>query len=175
MRRSSRLVAALVCAGGLAGCGAAADIPDTAPISAGPEHNAADVAFVVGLIPHHRAGIELAQEVAKQPDRQVLAEAIITTEQDEITRMTGWLATWGVTAVPPSTAPASTVPASTVPASASAPAGDPVKALAAHQEEAIPLAQKEQAQGSNAAALAFAKQVIESRTAEASELRASAQ
>lgn len=173
MRRSSRLVAALVCAGVLSGCGAAGDIPDTTPISAGPEHNAADVAFVEALIPHHRAGIKLAQEVARQPDRQVLAEAIITTEQDEITRMTGWLAIWGVTAA--STAPASTVPPSTAPASASAPAGDPVKALAAHQEEAIPLAQKEQAQGSNAAALAFAKQVIESRTAEASELRASAQ
>jgi uncharacterized protein (DUF305 family) len=146
----------MVCAGVLAGCGAA-DTPDPPAMIAGPEHNAGDVTFVEALIPRHEAGIRLAQEVAKQPDHRVLAEAIITTERDEITRMTGWLAAWGVTAVPASAAPR--------------PKGDPVEALAAHQQEAIPLAQREQAQGSNRAALAFAKQVIESRTAEASELR----
>jgi uncharacterized protein (DUF305 family) len=156
MRRSSRLVAVILCAAALAACDSAAPAP-TAPPSAGPEHNAGDVAFVEALIPHHRAGIALAEQVAKQPGHQVLAEAIVSTERDEITRMTGWLGIWGVT-----TAPAS-VPA--------VPKGDPVQALAAHQEEAIALAQKEQAQGSNQAALAFAKQVIESRTAEASELR----
>jgi uncharacterized protein (DUF305 family) len=160
MRRSSRFVAALICAGVASGCGAAADDPGPAPISAGPEHNAADVAFVEALIPHHRAGIRLAREVAKQPGHRVLAEAIISTEQDEVTRMTGWLATWGVTAAPAPAAPR--------------PPGDPVAALAAHQEEAIPLAQREQAQGGNAAALAFARQVIESRTAEAAQLRAPA-
>jgi uncharacterized protein (DUF305 family) len=125
-------------------------------MSAGPRHNAADVAFVEALIPHHRAGIELARRVAEQPGHRVLAEAIISTEQDEITRMTGWLATWGVTAAPASTR--------------ALPKGDAVKLLAAHQQEAIPLAQKEQAQGSNPAALAYAEQVIESRTAEAAEL-----
>jgi uncharacterized protein (DUF305 family) len=153
MRRSSRLVAALLGAASLAACQSAAPAPPTA----GPEHNAGDVAFVEALIPHHRAGIELAEQVAEQPDRQVLADAIISTERDEISRMTGWLTTWGVTLSPaPKTA---------------AGKDDPVKALAAHQEEAVALAQKEQAQGSNRAALAFAKQIIESRTAEAAELR----
>jgi len=140
------------CAALLTACQQAAP----APLTAGPEHNAGDVAFVEALIPHHRAGIALAEEVARQPGHQVLAEAVITTERDEITRMTGWLKIWGVTA-----APAPTI---------ALPEGDPVKALAAHQEEAITLAQTEQAQGSNQAALDFARQIIESRTAEASQL-----
>jgi uncharacterized protein (DUF305 family) len=149
MRRSSTLVAVLL----LAACSPAAK---NGPPTAGPEHNAADVAFVEALIPHHQAGIALAHEVARQPEHQVLAEAIISTEQDEITRMTGWLKTWGVTPAPASPK--------------ALPAENPVKALAAHQQEAITLAQKEQAQGSNRAALDYAKQIIESRTAEAAEL-----
>ncbi|MEV6846213.1 DUF305 domain-containing protein [Actinoplanes sp. NPDC051411] len=156
MRRSSSFVAAILCAAALAACDTAAPAA-SGPPPAGPEHNAADVAFVEALIPHHQAGIELAQRVAEQPDHRVLAEAIISTERDEITRMTGWLTLWGVTPSPKSAKPL--------------PTGDPVKALAAHQEEAIALAQTEQAQGSNRAALDFAKEVIESRTAEASELK----
>ena len=147
----------MVCAGVLAGCGGHTG-EDAGPPAMTAGHNAGDVAFVEALIPHHEAGIKLAQAVAKRPETQVLAEAIISTQRDEVTRMTGWLAKWGVTAALPS------VPAT--------PKGDPVKALAAHQEEAVTLAQREQAQGSNPTALAFAKQVIESRTAEASELRA---
>jgi uncharacterized protein (DUF305 family) len=155
MGRSSRLVAAILCAATLAACDTAAPAA-SAPPTAGPEHNDADVAFVVALIPHHQVGIGLAREVAKQPDHRVLAEAIISTEQDEITRMTGWLAAWGVSAAGESTPPT--------------PKGDPVKALATHQQEAVTLAQREQAQGGNRAALDYARQVIESRTAEVSEL-----
>ena len=155
MRRTSRLVAVLCCAAGLAACDTAAPAA-SGPPPVGPEHNAGDVAFVEALIPHHQAGIALARAVAEQPAHQVLARAIISTERDEITRMTGWLTAWGVTFTPPS--------------ATAVPKGDPVRALAAHQEEAIRLAQKEQAQGSNRAALDFARQVIESRTAEASQL-----
>jgi uncharacterized protein (DUF305 family) len=148
--------------GSLAGCGAATGPASGAPVAtpaAGTRHNAADVAFVEALIPHHRTGIALAAKVAGRPGTHVLAEAIISTQRDEVTRMTGWLTTWGVTPPPSSPAPP-------------APSGDPVRALAAHQTEAVALAQREQAQGSNPAALAFARQVIESRTAEAGQLRA---
>jgi uncharacterized protein (DUF305 family) len=163
MRRSSSFVAALAClgalaAGSLAACSIAAEpAAPVATLAVGPAHNAADVAFVEALIPHHRTGIKLAEAAAKRSSTHVLAEAIISTQQDEVTRMTAWLATWGVT-TPPASAPAT-------------PGGDPARALAAHQEEAVALAQREQAQGSNAVVLAFARQVIESRTAEADQLR----
>jgi len=50
-------------------------------------------------------------------------------------------------------------------------AKDPIRALIAHQEEAIRLAQQEQANGANPAALAFARQIIESRAEEIAQLR----
>jgi len=156
MRRTSSFVAVILVAATLAGCDDAAPATPLSP-AAGPEHNAADIAFAEALIPHHRTGIALAEAVARRPEHRVLAEAIISTERDEINRMTGWLALWGVTAAPAATP--------------KTPGGDPVAALAAHQQEAVAIAQKEQAQGSNRAALDFARQVIESRTAETTELR----
>jgi uncharacterized protein (DUF305 family) len=156
MRRSSILVVALV--SGLTACGTTTNPAPYETPAVGAAHNAADVAFVEALIPHHREGIALAAKVASRPAGHVLAEAIISTQKDEVTRMSGWLTTWGVSSPPP---PPAVLPT-----------GDPVRALAAHQQEAVTLAQREQAQGSNPAVLAFAKQVIESRTAEADQLRA---
>jgi uncharacterized protein (DUF305 family) len=144
-----------------AGCGTGAPPPTgsaTTTPAVSADHDAGDVAFVRGLIAHHRQGIALAAATAaKYPAARTMAEAIIVTQQDEVVRMTGWLKTWGATA-PPSAAPA---PAP----------GDPLRALIAHQEQAVTLAQQEQAQGANPAALAFAKQVIESRTGQVTQLR----
>jgi uncharacterized protein (DUF305 family) len=154
MRRSLILVAVLVLAAGCAGPGSASGIR-----SANALHNAADIAFVQALIPHHRAGIALASEVAKaRPSARTLAEAIIVTQQDEVVRMTSWLSKWR--ASPPSAA----APA--------LPKGDPAKALAAQQADAITIAQQEQGSGSNPAALDFARQIIESRTAQIAQLTA---
>ena len=133
----------------LGGCG-------LAPAPA-PAHAAADVAFVRALIPHHQQGIGLASAVAERPEARTLAEAIIVTQQDEVVRMSGWLRDWSEP-VPPSAAPAPVT-------------GDPIRALIAHQQEAIKLAQQEQANGADPAALAFAKQVIESRAEEVAQLR----
>ena len=144
----------------LGGCGPAAPAPavSAAGVSgAGSRHAAADVAFARALIRHHQRGIALASAVAKQAAARTLAEAIIATQQDEVVRMTGWLREWSV----PAPAPAS--PA-TLPA-------DPIRALIAHQQEAITIAQREQANGTNPAALAFAKQIVESRAEEIAQLR----
>ncbi|NMO57656.1 DUF305 domain-containing protein [Actinoplanes sp. TBRC 11911] len=156
MRRSLILVTVLaVLAAGCAGPGS-----ETGSRSADALHNAADVAFVQALIPHHRAGIALAADVAKaRPSARTLAEAIIVTQQDEVVRMTSWLDRWGVS--PPPSAAATPLSASKA---------DPVKALAAQQADAITIAQREQGDGSNPAALDFARQIIESRTAQIAQL-----
>jgi uncharacterized protein (DUF305 family) len=151
-----------------AGCGTAAPHPAGPAASAAPaasataavaaDHDAGDVAFVQGLITHHRQGIALAAATAAaHPQARTMAEAIIVTQQDEVVRMTTWLKAWGAGA-PPSTSPAPST-------------GDPLRALIAHQEQAVTLAQQEQAKGANPAALAFAKQVIESRTGQVTQLR----
>ncbi|GIF25326.1 uncharacterized protein (DUF305 family) [Actinoplanes tereljensis] len=160
MRRASIvLVAALIAAG----CGSTPAPTPASPaataevLGPGPRHNAADVAFVSALIPHHRAGIALAGSVATNPDARTLAEAIIVTQQDEVVRMTDWLRVWG--ANPPASTPPGSAPAA------------PVRALIAHQEEAVRLAQQEQANGANPTALAYAEQIVESRTAQIEQLR----
>jgi len=116
------------------------------------------VTFARALITHHRQGIALAAATAaRRPEARTLAEAIIVTQQDEVVRMTTWLTAWGAGA-PPSTSPAP-------------PSGDPLRALIAHQEEAVTLAQREQARGADPAALAFARQIVESRTGQVTQLR----
>ena len=156
-----RVLMGLAVVGLLAGgCGDAPRAAEPSPVSttgAAARHAAGDVAFAQQLIAHHRAGIALASAVAgKYPQARTLTEAIIVTQQDEIVRMTGWLREWGA-APPPSAAPR-------------VPAGDPLRALVAHQDQAIRLAQREQSDGTNPAALAFAKQVVESRAAQIDQL-----
>ncbi|HEX5203049.1 MAG TPA: DUF305 domain-containing protein [Actinoplanes sp.] len=169
MRRTSILLAALLV---LAGCGGAPSSPSPATTAAhtggaGQRHAAADVEFVRALIPHHEAGIALARAAASRPAARTLAEAIIVTQQDEVVRMTAWLHEWGA---PERAAPASASSSASPPADPGHPA-DPLRALIAHQQEAIKLAQAEQANGTNPAALAFARQVIESRAAQIEQLR----
>jgi uncharacterized protein (DUF305 family) len=161
MRRVSMVLAVLLLLGGCGG-GAPAPAASAADTSgAGSRHASADVAFVQALIPHHRQGIALASAVARQPAARTLAEAIIVTQQDEVVRMSGWLREWSVPAAPSLTGSS---PASSA-------AKDPTRALIAHQEEAIRLAQQEQANGVNPAALAFARQIVESRAEEIAQLR----
>ena len=172
MRRSLTIVAGFLLAGALpvlSACVGAAPLPSpqaagtTAAVSL--EHNAADVAFVRALIPHHREGIALASAVVRPPEATTLAKAIIVTQQDEVVRLTAWLKAWSATKQ-------SGPPTLSGPPTPSESSGDgALRALIAHQEEAITLAQNEQAKGVNLTALAFAKQIIESRTAEADQLR----
>lgn len=162
----TRSVAALAVLLFLGGCGTAGRAPETAPAATAavsPDFNAADVTFVRALIPHHLAGVALARAGgarATRPEVRTLTDAIVTTQQDEAQRMAGWLTTWRQPAAPsPSPTP-----------SPSLPPAELLRALIAHQREAIGLAETETAAGRNRNAVAFARQVVESRTAEIDQL-----
>ncbi|MFE9609532.1 DUF305 domain-containing protein [Streptomyces sp. NPDC006012] len=61
-------------------------------------HNAQDVAFAQGMIPHHQQAVEMARLAAgRAASAQVkdLATRIEKAQGPEITTMTGWLRTWG--------------------------------------------------------------------------------
>ncbi|WP_432084004.1 DUF305 domain-containing protein [Streptomyces sp. WAC 04229] len=61
-------------------------------------HNAQDVAFAQGMIPHHRQALEMARLAADRsaaPEVADLAARIEKAQDPEITTMTGWLKTWG--------------------------------------------------------------------------------
>jgi uncharacterized protein (DUF305 family) len=74
----------------------------TAPASAGKPaagpHNAADVAFATGMIPHHGQAItmaEMATSQATNPQVKSLAAAIKAAQGPEIATMSAWLTGWG--------------------------------------------------------------------------------
>ncbi|MEE4424314.1 DUF305 domain-containing protein [Streptomyces bugieae] len=69
----------------------------TAGASAGT-HNAADITFAKEMIPHHRQAVamaDLAATRAGSADVKALAATIKKAQDPEITRMSGWLKSWG--------------------------------------------------------------------------------
>ncbi|MGW7573839.1 DUF305 domain-containing protein [Streptomyces sp. NPDC054765] len=68
-----------------------------APIPSG-KHNAADVAFAKGMIPHHRQAVEMADLAASRASSsqvKALAVKIKKAQDPEIRTLSGWLAAWG--------------------------------------------------------------------------------
>ena len=69
------------------------------PMAEGIRHPDPEIAFVLGMIPHHQGAIDMAQvqlQFGKDPVNRKLAEAIIATQQHEIQTMKAWLASRGI-------------------------------------------------------------------------------
>lgn len=69
------------------------------PMQEGIQHSDPDVAFVLGMIPHHQAAIEMAQiqlRYGKDPANRKMAEEIIAAQRHEIQEMKDWLASKGI-------------------------------------------------------------------------------
>ncbi|GAA4617518.1 DUF305 domain-containing protein [Saccharopolyspora hordei] len=102
MRKHTRAVvvgASAVAALALAGCGTASTPPPQAPASQEQTaHNAADVAFARGMVPHHQQAVEMARLVPDRSQSQQvedLARQIEAAQGPEIETLTGWLRDWG--------------------------------------------------------------------------------
>ena len=57
-----------------------------------------DKAFLSGMIPHHEAAVEMAKDVlqkGKDPQVKAWAQAVIKSQEAEITQMRGWLKNMG--------------------------------------------------------------------------------
>ena len=110
MTRTTALIARL--AGGfvagalvLTGCSGATDVSSAVGSaeaartgSESSAHNDADVTFVQGMIPHHEGALEMAQLAegrAQDPRVLDLASRIEAAQDPEIETMTGWLEDWG--------------------------------------------------------------------------------
>ncbi|MEU3885773.1 DUF305 domain-containing protein [Streptomyces sp. NPDC029041] len=84
-------------AGGAGHGDAGSHSPTGAPSSDG-SHNAQDVAFAQGMIPHHRQALEMARLAGDRASSDAvkdLAGRIEKAQDPEIRTMTGWLKTWG--------------------------------------------------------------------------------
>lgn len=65
--------------------------------AAGP-HNAADVEFASGMVPHHQQAVVMAAMALRHggtPDFVQLAKAVKAAQEPEIEQMSGWLGGWG--------------------------------------------------------------------------------
>lgn len=113
-RRAIGLVLVVILAGAVAGAcadddtdnrgvvptSAAADVTVTATPAVVSD---LDLNFIDSMVPHHEGAIqmaELALERAEHQEIRELAQAIISAQQDEITRMTAWRNDWFGSAPP---------------------------------------------------------------------------
>ncbi|MFE5809099.1 DUF305 domain-containing protein [Streptomyces sp. NPDC056491] len=108
VRRTAAVGAVATAALVLAACGSndspaghgghASASPSASASAAQGQHNAADVAFAKGMIPHHRQAVEMAALAPTRADSaevKQLAEEIKKAQDPEIKTLSGWLASWG--------------------------------------------------------------------------------
>ncbi|MEV8597272.1 DUF305 domain-containing protein [Streptomyces sp. NPDC052013] len=143
------------------------------------QHNAADVAFAKGMIPHHRQAVEmadLAPERAQSAEVKKLAAGIKKAQDPEIKKLSGWLTSWGEE-VPAEgamdhsahgTGGMMTAEEMTELENASGEAFDTafMEMMIKHHEGAVEMAKAEQADGAYAPAKKMAGQIITSQSAE---------
>ncbi|MGY1452803.1 DUF305 domain-containing protein [Streptomyces sp. SS8] len=108
LRRAALAVTAATAAAVLAACGSQESsssghgshggkptADDSAPAGS---HNAADVSFAQGMIPHHRQAVvmaDMAETRAASQEVKDLAAEIRKAQDPEIETMSGWLESWG--------------------------------------------------------------------------------
>jgi uncharacterized protein (DUF305 family) len=86
------------CGGDSDDSGSAASSPSVSAETSADAHNAQDVSFAQGMIPHHRQAVEMARlaaDRASSAEVKALAARIEKAQGPEIETMTGWLKTWG--------------------------------------------------------------------------------
>lgn len=85
--------------GGHTGHGSSATASaSAAPSASATAHNAQDVSFAQGMIPHHQQALEMAKLAdgrASSARVKDLASRIEKAQDPEIRTMTGWLTSWG--------------------------------------------------------------------------------
>ncbi|MFV0127284.1 DUF305 domain-containing protein [Streptomyces sp. HMX112] len=152
-------------------------------------HNAADVSFAKGMIPHHRQAIEmagLAPDRAQSPEVKKLAAEIEKAQGPEIKTLSGWLTGWGED-VPEEGAGTAHTGHSPMPGmsgmmtpqqmaelkKSSGRAFDTafLEMMVEHHEGAVAMARTEQAQGAYRPAKDMAGEIVRTQSAEIARMR----
>ncbi|CAL9623600.1 DUF305 domain-containing protein [Streptomyces sp. enrichment culture] len=191
IRRAAFAAAGVAAALVLAACGdggshAGGHADTSAPASASAaDHNAQDVAFAQGMIPHHRQALEmaaLAADRAASPEVKDLAARIEKAQAPEIRTMTGWLESWGETVPSPGSGHSEHAGAEGMMdeeemaelGQASGREFDTLflTLMVEHHEGAVEMARTEQKQGRHGPAKEMAGAVISGQSAEIEEMKA---
>ncbi|MFJ3662429.1 DUF305 domain-containing protein [Streptomyces sp. NPDC090119] len=98
IRRAALGVATVCAVVLLAACGGEQHTGAHGAPAATDAHNAQDVTFAQGMIPHHQQALEMARLApghAASAEVKALAARIEKAQDPEIRTMTGWLKSWG--------------------------------------------------------------------------------
>lgn len=172
----------------LAGCGSPTvstgqPAPQAAPAASGADagrHNDTDVMFAQMMLAQYGPAAELlrlAQSRTANEKVRMLAAAVDVTQADELTTVRQWLVDWHQSEVPDAQPELhaghgglATTGKPEIDALAAAPAADFdrtfLNLLIAHQHQAVEYARLELGGGTNPAAMALARRVDQSRTAQ---------
>jgi uncharacterized protein (DUF305 family) len=147
-------------------------------------HNDSDVAFAMGMVPHHQQAVEMADMILKKGgiDASViaLAKGIKAAQAPEITLMTGWLNAWGSSPDAMGGMPgmdtgngmmSNSDMSKLDKATGAAAAKLFLQQMTQHHEGAVTMARTEIAAGKNPAALALAQKVVTDQTAEITQMQ----
>jgi uncharacterized protein (DUF305 family) len=176
------------CAAGGASQSPAASAPASASADAvnSADKNSADKMFAAMMIPHHRQAIEMSDTLLAKsgvaPDVAALARRVKSAQGPEIERMSGWLTAWGVDATADSGMAgmdhgsmdgmmSDADMTALAKADGAAASRLYLTQMIAHHEGALTMAQAEQKNGKNPAAVALAAQIITAQQAEIAEMR----
>ncbi|MBC7517869.1 MAG: DUF305 domain-containing protein [Microbacteriaceae bacterium] len=187
MRFTLATTAALAAIVALAGCSSSSSTPSmtgmnhgSSPMNSAPaasdSFNSADVDFATGMIPHHTQAVAMTDTLAKKsgidPAVSAIATKIKAEQGPEITTMKSWLTEWKV----PNSSGMGMDHGMGMMSDADMSALDSATGVAAaklfltqmmqHHEGAIAMATTEVSQGKNADAVALAKNIVATQTAE---------
>ncbi|MFI7872826.1 DUF305 domain-containing protein [Streptomyces salinarius] len=193
VRRTAAVAAAGTAALVLAACGGSGDgdgpaghnghdataAPSATASASQGQHNAADVAFAKGMIPHHGQAVEmagLAPDRAQSAEVKKLAADIEKAQDPEIRTLSGWLTSWGEEVPAEGAMDHSmhdmggmmTAEEMTELENASGKAFDTafMEMMIKHHEGAVEMAKTEQADGAYGPATKMAGEIISSQSAE---------
>ncbi|RLV48235.1 DUF305 domain-containing protein [Nocardioides mangrovicus] len=163
----------------MAGCGSGSHASHAS-------HDSADVEFATQMIPHHRQAVTMAKLVAgKGADPAVtkLAATIEAAQAPEITKMSGWLRSWGEKV--PSTGSMSGMSHHDMPGMMSAADMTSLRTLTGaafdekwltmmieHHQGALTMARTEVKKGESKAAVALARSIIDSQSEQITQMKA---
>lgn len=197
-RRAAVLAATTAAALALAACGSGGGSPSghgahsspaaSAPAQSSAGHNAADVTFAQGMIPHHRQALEmsgLAATRASSAEVKTLAREISTAQDPEIRTLSGWLTSWGEQVPAPDADPHAGHGAGHGMSgmmsdddmerlrTSSGAAFDRafLSLMVEHHEGAVEMAETQKSEGSHAPAKAMAEEIVTAQNAEISRMR----
>lgn len=154
----------------------------TPSASAGAAFNGADAMFAQTMLPHHQQAVAMSEALLAKagidPRVVSLATRIKSEQQPEIDRLRSWLGAWGQ---PPATpAPGQSMDGMMGPdemAKLDAAQGPTAGRLfltqmTAHHQGAVAMARTEASGGKNPDAVAMAKSIVDSQSAEVTEMKA---